>query len=424
MSKIRHVLGRASEAIGLSYLSIDFLNFTKAHSLLSFGTNLSNVFVTTFILRSGGTMFNVSLYILFTYAFETLANLTVPSVSNHLRRGVITRLGLIFFSMMYVVLLLTRDAMHLMYPMVAFWLGIGGAYYYSAYINNVSAYTTPHNRQMGLSLMGMTGNLIAIVAPLISGGITSQLAGTWGYVVVFSLTLLAFLLSLLKSRSLPSAPAVNRGYSILRLLRRCREEAAARWILTGCVFFGLRESLFLFYLNILLFQMVGSEMAVGAVTTAKGLAAMGMFLVLGKRLTPRFRVNGPVYLFGIMLIMSVGLAVSMELSSTLAIVMVVVVSIADNTMYAFNMNSLQGTLYGVMEYFGRKWPGEDARVELSSALNAAFNGGRALGMVLFFLMPFPEGSAIPLIIVTALAFPSVLLNKRADTLLRKLEQSS
>ena len=421
MKKIGNLLNRLREMMGISYLSIDFMNLTKMHSWFGLAINLSSVFIATFILRSGGTVLAVSLYSFLCYAFETLLNLTVPLIANRARRTTITMIGLSFYIVMYITLLLSRDVMNVIYPLIALCSSLGGAFYYVTFHGHVVAYSTPRNRQLGLSLLGITSNLIVMATPLISGAITSSFIGTTGYAIIFSLTLAGLVLSLLKSRTLPSDPAVNVGYSVVRFAKRFWKDNAMRYMLLTCWFIGLRECLYLYYLNIILFQLVDNELVLGATTTAKAVAAILVFMIMNKKLTPKFRVNGSVHMFIAMLLLSVALVFSMQYGSWVAIVMVIVVSIADNTMMTFIGNSITYTAYEVMEFHSRKHPDEDLQLEMLPVRGATQNFGRVVGMLMFFFIPFAEGSPLPLVFFTILGIPCAIFNILADKELKKLE---
>jgi predicted MFS family arabinose efflux permease len=253
-----------------------------------------------------------------------------------------------------------------------------------------------------------------LATPLLAGVILAGVVGTPGYLIVFSLTLTALLLALWQSRKLPSDPAVRRGYSAWRFLKQYVREPVVRYMLLTIFFFGLREALFAFYLNILVFELAGgSELAVGVTTTLKGVGAMLMFLFIGKLLTPKMRTDGPLYIYLMML------AVCSALLLFTNMWMVAAVSVLDAVCMGFIGNSTQFSSYEVMDHFQRRCPEHDLRLEMVPVRNAALSFGRVAGMALFFLLPFPSGSVLPLVIFTAAALPCALFIKLTETGLKR-----
>ena len=178
--------GRLAGLFGLSYLSREFLRFARMHFLYLVATNLSGVFISTFLLTGGSSLRVVGLFYILGFFFESCGYFIVASLSRTWKTTRLTRLGLALYAGSYLALLLLREQTLLLIPLTAFLASTGAAFYWLPYHNYTINYTTPDNRQQGISFMGMVGNLIVLVAPPLSGFLVSRLPGLSGYTVISS----------------------------------------------------------------------------------------------------------------------------------------------------------------------------------------------------------------------------------------------
>jgi YQGE family putative transporter len=392
--------GRVSGLLGLSFFGFDFMKLLKMHSLFSIGTNLSSVFVGVFFIHAGGSLAMVCLFYLFSFAFEAVGNSIAAGMAGKFPSTFITRMGLVFITLFYILLLAAPEFAARFFPVTAALTGIGNAMYWPPYQNYCVEYTHPGNRQKGVSLLGLTGNFIAFVSPLVSGLITSRLPGTNGYLVIFAVSVTALLSSFLLTRGMPSAPTGRAGNPLLTLLVKHFKDRAVRSVALMAATYGLRDGIYIFYMNILIYDMVKSEMAIGLNVAVRSIVAMLAWLALARFVPPERRQLA----FAVTL--AAGLGASVLFWAVPAAAVLMTIYIADMLFQVVSYNALQFAGYELADHLAGD--GQNHRPEAIGLRIFSLNIGRCVGIAVFLLLPSVSGAVWPLILLNALALPGAL----------------
>ncbi|MDR0248218.1 MAG: MFS transporter [Oscillospiraceae bacterium] len=404
-------LGRISGALGLSFFGFDFIKLLKMHGFFSLGTNLSGVFVGVFFIKAGSSLAAVCLFYLFCYAFEALGNVFAAGLAGKYPAAFITRAGLVFITLFYILLLAAPGFAARHYPLAAALTGIGNAMYWPPYQNYCVEYTHMGNRQKGVSLLGLLGNFIALLTPLIAGLVTSRLPGAAGYAVIFAVSVSALFVSFVVTRGMPSKPTGRKGNPVFHiLLREIKDRAIASMVLMA-VFYGLRDGIYLYYLNILIYTLARNEMAVGLGIAARSVVAMLAWLLLARFLPPSRR-TASYFAAGL-----AGLFASALLRAVPALFVVLAVYVADMVFQVVSYNALQFAAYDTADYLSRS--GENRRPDVIALRIFALNIGRCAGIAVFLLLPITGAAVWPLILLNALSLPGVLFARGLSSHIKK-----
>ncbi len=416
MKLLRRLSSRLAGFLNLSYLSREFLRFTAMHGLFSFATTLSGIFIGTFLFKAAGDFSLVGRYYLLAFSMEALCYLFVAGLGRRFSQTVLTRFGLLLYTASYLLLITLRQDSTTWYPLIAVCSALGASLYWLPYHSYTLSYTTPGNRQLGMSFLGLVGNLIVLIAPILSGVILRSLTGNDGYTAIFVVSVVSFLCAALVTRKMPSKPTDQPRGVLLELVRR-RLKGPLMYMSLGNVFYGLRDGIFLYYLNVLLFSQTSDELVVGLATTARSVVALLVFQLVIRRLTPRHRLSGMLLCSLLSLGLSAGLLVS------LSVVTVLLVTVLDAAFVVFNNNTIQYSSYEISDYLAREGPGRGEAV--LGLRNFSLNVGRAIGLIVMLLVPsLGGGSPLILVALNAAALPAALLLRRADTCRRRGEGSS
>lgn len=411
MSRL-HTLGkRAALMTGTHGLSADFINFAKMHALYNFASTLSSVFISTYLFKTNSSFLTVGLYYLYAYFFELCACLVLAAICGRLAGTTVSRIGLLMYTFSYLALLIMQDQSVHYYPLVAFLSSTGCSFYWVPYHRYSIEYTTPENRQQGMGFLGVTGNFIMLIAPIISGIIISGLPGVSGYMTVFVVSVVSFLCAALVTRKMPSVPSGRSAIILWEFLRDKLPDKPVLLTMLGYMVYGVRDGVYMYYLNILIYSITPNEFIVGMSTTGRGVLAIIAYFFLGHIKKPETRVAVMVLMCVLSPILSGGLFVWYSFAS------IILLNVLDSGVQAALYNGMQYISYEMSDYVSRD--GQERRMEALAVRNAFLNVGHVAGMVIFLLAPVGQTYVVPaLLILNLLALPAGFLLKKATRLMR------
>lgn len=407
--QIKHLPARLANSMGLAYLSREFLTFVRMHGFFTLATNLSGVFIGTFMLKSGGDLVVVGLFYIIWYFLEAVLNMFTAQLLGKFSPTVMSRVGLVLYTASYVALLVFRDEAVSMFPLVALLSAVGACFYWLPYHIYSVQYTHLGNRQLGISLMGVVSNLIVLLTPPISGTVIYMLPGMNGYIAVFIISVAAFIAAAFTTRGMPSRPTGQRGNPFVRLIKYDLRNKLVSKMALAHIFYGIREGLFMYYLNLLIFSTTSSELVIGINTTGRSVLVMLTYTLLAKYNTPNVR-RWAILGSGLIAVLLTG-GVSLYFTT----VTIIGLSLLDAILQSYNLNMFQLVTYSVSDELSQK-SGTDRRSEVITLRSSMLNVGRVIGMILFLVLP-QSNPALILFLLSIIALPSafILRSMERDT---------
>ncbi len=416
MGKAANILARISDAVGLSYFQESFISLLKMHSLYNLGANLSGIFLSVFLFQAAdkagiSSFLLVGLFYLFSFIFEAFCNFIAVSISGKVSTIWITRIALAFTTLGYIIMLVFPDEVSKYYIGIAFLLSIGNAFYWLPYHTYCVSYTNPLNRQKGMAIISMVGNVIVLITPLISGFILSRFTDFSGYIVIFTISALSFVGSVLTMKGMHAEPTGRKGNPLIDIVKNEYKLKVVHSMSLAHIFYGIRDGAYLYYLGILIFDLISSEMLLGVGVALRSALAVLAWIIMGRFLKPQKRI---VWFF-ISLIGSFALAVIMLLSSN--VVLVFSVYVLDMAFVCVCYNTLQYTAYELTDYLSKS--GTDRKLDSIALRNTSLNIGRVLGLLLFFALnallasvDTNFGKVLPLVALNGLSILAYFFAKR------------
>jgi YQGE family putative transporter len=386
--------------MGLAYLSSEFLVFLRMHGFFVLAVNLSGIFIGTFMLKSGGDMYIVGLFYLLHFLLEAVIYPVMPWLLTKLSPTVLSRIGLVFYTGSYIALLVFRDNAVGVFPLIALLSALGACFYWLPYHIYTVQYTHLGNRQQGMSLMGVVSNFIVLLTPPVSGSIIYFLPGMNGYITVFFVSVVAFTAAALATRGMPSRPTGQKGNPFLRFMKYDLRDKLVAKMCWSHLFYGIRDGLFMYYLNLLIFSTTANEFIIGVNTTGRSILVMITFALIAKYNTPKIRRFAIIGAGVLALLFTGGVTLFF---TTLTIIGL---SLLDAVLQSYNLNMFQLATYNVSDRLTKK-SGIDRRNEVITLRSLLLNIGRTIGLALFLVVPSDFGSpALMLFILSALALPA------------------
>ena len=412
MKSIRAVYNRAAGYLGISFFTKDFMRFVRMHLLFSAAVNLSGIFLGIFLIRAGGTAADICVYYICAYAFEMAGNLFMPWLTSRFSQTVLSRVGMLMYLCSYLTLLVVQKRALSVFPLIALFGAVGGSLYWLPYHHFCVELTQPHTRQMAMSFMGLLVNFVVLVVPLVSGVITANMEGMSGYIVIFSISAVCFALGIFISRRLPAKKLPPRKRVLLSFFRK--DFGRVSGVFSTNILYGIREGVYSYFFNLLIFSRIDSEFVLGLNVTARCALAILTFIVMGKVLTYKRRIRWNFYVLG------AGVALSSLLLISAHAAIIMTVYILDAVYVTYVGNSLQFCTYEAADSISS--PGESKRDVVMSVRNASLNLGRVLGIIGLLLVLNFSGDTLavwPIVALNAIAALSAVTMWRAHKAMDK-----
>lgn len=230
--------------------------------LYALSTFISNTFVNVFLWKQSGDYMDIATYNLFIYLLQPISFFVAGKCVKHVDRTLIIRIGVIFLSIFYmVVLLLGEKAVNYTYMLGAI-LGIGYGFYWLAYNVLTFEVTEPETRDLFNGILGSLQSFGGMVGPLLAGYIITLMDNFKGYSTIFFLSFFLFFLAIVCSFYLKKRTATGRFF-IREVFKERKHNTNWRSVLFAHLTQGSREGLFIFIITIWVYIETNSELSLG-----------------------------------------------------------------------------------------------------------------------------------------------------------------
>lgn len=201
---------------------------------------------------------------------------------------IILRLGIIISGMFYLLVLASGARMvHYIWPL-GILSGIGAGIFWLAFNVVYFEVTDKANRDLFNGWVGVMGSVIGIIGPWLSGWLISVMPSVRGYRVIFTVSLIVYGGGVLLSFRLKKRER-GQGYRWLEPVRRLKPGNPWRQAVPASIAYGLREGVFIFMINLLVYISTSSEWKVGQYMLITSLVSLVSYWAAGKWLAIRHR---------------------------------------------------------------------------------------------------------------------------------------
>lgn len=286
---------------------------------------------------------------------------------------IILRLGIIISGLFYMLVLASGSRMvHYIWPL-GIVSGIGAGIFWLTFNVVYFEVTDKTNRDLFNGWVGIMGSMIGICGPWLSGWLISALPGERGYRLIFTISLIIYGVGVLLSFRLKKR---ERGgvYRWFEPVRRLRAGSPWRQAVPASIAYGLREGVFLFLINLLVYISTSSEWKVGQYMLVTSLVSLFSYWAAGKWLAIRHR-NIEMLIGALMISMAV-LPLLWKVSYATLIIFGVGTSLF-MPLYIIPMIS------SVFDLMGRDAGDAEDRVELIALREISMMIGRLAGIIVF-----------------------------------------
>lgn len=254
--------------------------------VLNFATLLSNVFVNIFLWRITSDMLAIARYNLVMY----LALAAVFPVFSYLSKTysvtLVFRTSIVFQILYFMSIIFSGENAADFIYLLGVLTGVGSAASANSTNQLTVQFTSPDNRSQFISISGTLNSVAAMVSPLIAGGIITLFQELKGYYVIFGISVVLYAAAFGMSSWFTEKKQV-REFHFCRIFLHCTK--AMKWVNVTQVLIGIRDGIFGFLIQILIFDIVQTEGVFGAATAASKLLVVLSYLA-GSRLINRLNL--------------------------------------------------------------------------------------------------------------------------------------
>ncbi|HZG76682.1 MAG TPA: MFS transporter [Paenibacillus sp.] len=256
-------------------LSKEAVTTISIHSFFQLGASMSGVFLNLYLWRLTESLAINGLYALLSYAVGPIVFAIGGKYAKTMDRLFAYRLGIAMTAAFYLLVILAGPRVVDYYYVFAILAGASGAFYWIGYLTLMFDVSTDANRIRYLGLNSICFNLAGLVGPAAAGFIIGLADGLEGYMIVFTIAFVTFVLATIGSFRLKAQGSHHKSYYLKLMPLLFRKDVTFRHSLFGWMFLGLYQGLLLFLPNILLFDALGREDWVGYA----GVALLGLTIL-------------------------------------------------------------------------------------------------------------------------------------------------
>ncbi|GAJ38076.1 MFS transporter [Saccharococcus caldoxylosilyticus] len=353
--------------------------------------SLSNTFVNVYLWKQSGEFRDLALYNLSVVTLQPITFIFAGKLAKKVDRIIVLRLGVSFLAVFFITVLLVGSRAHYYLILLGALLGIGYGFYWLAFNVLTFEITEPETRDFFNGFFGILTSMAGMIGPIAAGYIISSLANTRGYTLIFSISLILFIIAVILSFFLHRRPA-DGNYLFLRILKERNYNQNWRLITNAHFFQGLREGTFVFVISVLVYITSKSELALGKFGFVNSLTSFIAYYVVSRLMKRKYRKKA--ILCGGLLLYGAIFLIVFHVSYPRLILYAVTIAIA----YPLLLVPYSSLTFDVI---GRSWKSAEMRIEYIVVRELFLNGGRIVSILSFLatITFFEEKTGIPILML-------------------------
>ncbi|GMN98064.1 MFS transporter [Parageobacillus thermoglucosidasius] len=353
--------------------------------------SLSNTFVNVYLWKQSGEFRDLAVYNLSIVTLQPLTFIVAGKLAKKVDRIIVLRLGVSFLAVFFITVLLVGSSAHNYLILLGALLGVGYGFYWLAFNVLTFEITEPETRDFFNGFFGILTSMAGMVGPIVAGYIISSLANAKGYTLIFSISLVLFVLAVIFSFFLKRRSAKG-NYLFLRILKERSYNKNWRLMTNAHFFQGLREGTFVFVISVFVYITSNSEMALGKFGFVNSLTSFIAYYAVSRWMKRKYRKKA--ILCGGLLLYGAVFLIVFHLSYPRLILYAIVIAIA----YPLLLVPYSSLTFDVI---GRSWKSAEMRIEYIVVRELFLNGGRIVSILAFLavIVFFGEKPGIPVLML-------------------------
>lgn len=424
ISWLQFIIDNIKSLFGFDKMSKNFITFSTIHlGFLMFYT-LQMVFMNTLLRRFSDGDGVIYLYNMMFFSFIPVG-MMLASFSIKKRSHIFTMKSSLYLwigiAIVTLSLIITKQLHH-------FWIllsvvsSLANGCYWIAYYIALTEYTDINNRDCGLSIIGIYTGIANVIIPLIGGYIIKIFTNYTGYIIMYSFAFLVSIISIFFTHRFiineDQQKNPDTDIHIIVALKLIFKDKIWLYSSLSEFFRGIRDGVFIFLLNVLMFSVTNNEALVGINAFIAGVINIISNWILGKILYKNSGQNNKVKL----LIIAVS---SLFLSSLLLLKLNIITLIIMTCINAFFTIFIQNITQSVFCLSVQVNEESNKLKTESFVLKSYFLAiGRLIGIVLLFMVPKTNlYMVLGIIFLSVIQFGAVITTNKTIYLIDNLKEN-
>ncbi|MFD2116404.1 MFS transporter [Paenibacillus yanchengensis] len=244
-------------------LSRDAVITLIIHCCFQIGASMSGLFLNLYLWRLTEDLVINGLYNIIMHGVTPLAFAVGGYLAKKTDRMVTYRFGIVMIAIFYLCVVIAKEQVVNYYILFAICNGIAAGFYWTGYLILQYDVSTEQNRIRFLAINLVVFNTAGLAGPALAGYIIQRSNGLTGYIIIFSIAFVMFVIAAIVSFKIPKIVSTSKTYYLKFAGILMRRDKLWLKSLYGFFFVGLFQGTMLFLPNILLFRAVGREDWVG-----------------------------------------------------------------------------------------------------------------------------------------------------------------
>ncbi len=338
-------------------------------ALFTLAMGISNVFLNILLWKESKNFIVLAEYNLMQYMFLPITFIFAGWLSKR-KNGIWSlRLGILFFIILFGLILLFQDKISNFVLIFGILFGVAAGFYWLAFHVLSFDFTSTENRDTFNGYNGSIAGICSAVAPISSAYIINKNVLGMGYTIVFSISLLLFVVLILVSFLL-KAEYYGRKMDFKKIIGTNSHDWS--FLRKGLFTWGFRDVIIGFLIFVLVFKTTGSEWSVGTFSLIGSLISSVAFVIEQKLVKPKSRLKSMLAGAGLMFLAVWGLVVNISYGTLLLFI------ILDSAFLPFFMVPFSSAGFNIISLQHQ----EDLRLEYIINKEIILNMGRVVSLLI------------------------------------------
>ncbi|SHH81151.1 MFS transporter [Clostridium grantii] len=254
--------------------------------LFTFAMGLSNIFINVFFWNKTNDFKVIVVYNLMHYIFTPITFVLAAYIAKKKNGIWPLRIGLFIYAIFYLLILSMGEKGIGYIYFLGIVYGLACGFYWLAFNTLSFELTSLNNRDTFNGYNGCCAGIAAAIAPITSAFIITSFNGYKGYKIVFLLTLSMFVLLFFMS-SILKCDYNNSKLNIKEALHPNFKQW--EFLKKSIFFWGFRDVIIIFIINILVIETVKSELFLGKLTLMASVITSSSYILVQKIIKPPLR---------------------------------------------------------------------------------------------------------------------------------------
>lgn len=232
-------------------------------SVFQFGNSLSIIFINLYLWRLTNSLLINGLFNLIAILTQGIMTLFLGKMAKQRDRLTMYRYGIFLTAFFYLCIVLTKELMVEYFYLFALLKGISQAAYWIGYFTLVYDVSNNANRHRYFGWNQITMSGANLIGPALAGFVISMYSELSGYIIVFSLAFLMFLVAAMGSLRMNKESTHHKTYYMKFLPAILKKRPSFALVLFGWFIIGFPQGVLMYIPHILLYDIFPNESFVG-----------------------------------------------------------------------------------------------------------------------------------------------------------------